>query len=216
MVFENSHHHHWWNGTCSTIGSDGFSMVFPILRTNGSWWLRDKMRIDENLSETKHGMKSTSTQVDINQSTSCSRHCKKIFLIFQKLSLVCLISASARHKGRKFTTIAKNQWFFKEGKTSFEKMSWFEYWKHAFLKVIRMSSKVLYQHCMLSRYVGIVFWMQKIQRNSSNGQFHCFHYVRKRAPCWNDLFLMETRETKTHFSQCFSPVWPKRGIPWES
>ena len=67
--------------------------------------------------------------------------------------------------------------------TSFEKMSWFEYWKHAFLKVIRMSSKVLYQHCMLSRYVGIVFWMQKIQRNSSNGQFHCFHYVRKRAPC---------------------------------
>ena len=100
--------------------------------------------------------------------------------------------------------------------TSFEKMSWFEYWKHAFLKVIRMSSKVLYQHCMLSRCVGIVFWMQKNQRNSSNGQFHCFHYVRKRAPCWNDLFLMETRETKTHFSQCFPPVWPKRGIPWES
>ena len=100
--------------------------------------------------------------------------------------------------------------------TSFEKMSWFEYWKHAFLKVIRMSSKVLYQHCMLSRCVGIVFWMQKIQRNSSNGQFHCFHYVRKRAPCWNDLFLMETRETKTHFSQWFPPVWPNRGIPWES
>ena len=58
-------------------------------------------------------MKSTSTQVDINQGTSCSRHCKKIFLIFQKLSLVCLISASARHKGRKFTTIAKNQWFLR-------------------------------------------------------------------------------------------------------
>ena len=65
--------------------------------------------------------------------------------------------------------------------TSFEKMSWFEYWKHAFLEVIRMSSKVLYQHCMLVRYVGIVFWMQKIQRNSSNSQFHCFRYVRKRA-----------------------------------
>ena len=73
----------------------------------------DKMRVNEDLSETKHGMKSTSTQVDINQGTSCSRHCKKIFLIFQKLSLVCLISASARHKGRKFTTIAKNQWFLR-------------------------------------------------------------------------------------------------------
>ena len=52
-------------------------MVFPILRTNGSRWLRvvhkneirDKMRINEDLSETKHGMKSTSTQVDINQDT---------------------------------------------------------------------------------------------------------------------------------------------------
>ena len=47
----------------------------------------------------------------------------------------------------------------------------------------------------------------KIQRNSSNSQFHCLHFVRNRAPCWRDLFLMETRETKTHFSQCFSPVW---------
>ena len=110
----------------------------------------------------------------------------------------------------------KAYWAIDADTTSFEKMSWFEYWKHAFLKVIRMSSKVLYQHCMLLRYVGIVFWMQKIQRNSSNGQFHCFHYVRKRAPCWKDLFLMETRETKTHFSQCFLLVWPKRGIPWES
>ena len=35
---------------------------------------------------------------------------KKRFLIFQKLSLVSLISASARHKDRTFTTIAKNQW----------------------------------------------------------------------------------------------------------
>ena len=41
----------------------------------------DKMSVDEDLSETKHGMKSTCTQVDINQGTSCSRHCKKIFLI---------------------------------------------------------------------------------------------------------------------------------------
>ena len=49
----------------------------------------DKMHVNEDLTETKHGMKSTSTQVDINQGTSCSRHCKKIFLIFQELSLVC-------------------------------------------------------------------------------------------------------------------------------
>ena len=44
---------------------------------------------------------------------SCSRHYKKRYLLFQKLSLVCLISASARHKGRKFTTIAKNQWLLR-------------------------------------------------------------------------------------------------------
>ena len=52
-----------------------FQWFFPILRTNGSRWLRDKMRVIEDLSETKHGMKSTSTQVDINQGTSCSRNC---------------------------------------------------------------------------------------------------------------------------------------------
>ena len=38
---------------------------------------------------------TTSTQVDINQGTSGSRHRKNIFSIFQKLSLVCLIFASA-------------------------------------------------------------------------------------------------------------------------
>ena len=74
--------------------------------------------------------------------------------------------------------ICGKSWPLEPLKTSFEKMSWFEYWKHAFLKVIKVSCKVLYQHCMLLRYVGIVFWMQKNQRNSSNGQFHCFHYVR--------------------------------------
>ena len=39
MVFENSHHHHRWFLAGSTIGNDGFSMVFPILGTNGSRWL---------------------------------------------------------------------------------------------------------------------------------------------------------------------------------
>ena len=41
------------------------------------------------------------------------------------------------------------QGVFVQHMTSFEKMSWFEYWKHAFLKVIRMGCKVLCQHCML-------------------------------------------------------------------
>ena len=27
---------------------------------------------------------------------------------------------------------------------------------------------------------------------------------------------MKTQEMKTHFSQCFPPVWPKQGIPWDS
>ena len=38
MVFENSHHHHRWFLAGSTIDSSGFSMVFPILGTNGSRW----------------------------------------------------------------------------------------------------------------------------------------------------------------------------------
>ena len=92
---------------------------------------------------------------------------KNTLLIFSHSFQVCLqLHVLIQHK------IAKSYM------TSFEKMSWFEYWKHVFLKVIRVSCKLLYQHCMLVRYVEIVFWMQKIQRNSSNGQFHCFHYVR--------------------------------------
>ena len=51
MVFENSHHHHRWFLAGSTIGSDGFSMVFPILGTNVSRWLqteiRDKLRVNK-------------------------------------------------------------------------------------------------------------------------------------------------------------------------
>ena len=53
MVFENSHHHHRWFLAGSTIGSDGFSMVFPILGTNGSQWLqteiRDKLRVNKDI-----------------------------------------------------------------------------------------------------------------------------------------------------------------------
>ena len=53
MVFENSHHHHRWFLAGSTIGSDGFSMVFPILGTNGSRWLQteicDKLRLNKDI-----------------------------------------------------------------------------------------------------------------------------------------------------------------------
>ena len=77
MVFENSHHHHRWFLAGSTIGSDGFSnfgdqwftMVSGRERFFTKNEIRDKMRVNEDLSETKHGMKSTSTQVDINQGT---------------------------------------------------------------------------------------------------------------------------------------------------
>ena len=104
-----NHWQRWFFNGFSNFEDQWFTMVTRFSQNE----ILDKMRVNEDLSETKHGMKSTSTQVDINQGTSCSRHCKKIFLIFQKLSLVCLISASARHKGRKFTTIAKNQWFLR-------------------------------------------------------------------------------------------------------
>ena len=66
--------------------------------------------------------------------------------------------------------------------TSFEKMSWFEYWKQAFLKVIRVGYKVLYQHCMLLRCVGIVFWMQKIQRKVQTANFTVFTMCSRELP----------------------------------
>ena len=104
-----NHWQRWFFNGFSNFEDQWFTMVTRFSQNE----ILDKMRVNEDLFATKHGMKSTSTQVDINQGTSCSIHCKKIFLIFQKLSLVCLISASARHKGRKFTTIAKNQWFLR-------------------------------------------------------------------------------------------------------
>ena len=68
----------------------------------------------------------------------CSRHYKKRYLLFQKLSLVCLISASARHKGRKFTTIAKNQWFFQ----FWGPMVHDGYWKGAFNNTFFLNKKI--------------------------------------------------------------------------
>ena len=53
MVIENSHHHHRWFLSGSTIGSDDFSIVFPILGTNGSQWLQteicDKLRVNKDI-----------------------------------------------------------------------------------------------------------------------------------------------------------------------
>ena len=60
----------------SNFEDQWFTMVTRFSQKNE---IRDKMRVNEDLSETKHGMKSTSTQVDINQGTSCSIHCKKYF-----------------------------------------------------------------------------------------------------------------------------------------
>ena len=52
MVFENSHHHHRWFLAGSTIGSDGFSMDFPILGTNGSRWLQTEIRDELRVNKT--------------------------------------------------------------------------------------------------------------------------------------------------------------------
>ena len=129
---------------------------------------------------------------NLNYSTFLHRNLKFALFSVAKYVLFRFTQALFRRDLHTFAwrkNVWGQKWWFKDFAsafsfmTSFEKMSWFEYWKHAFLKVIRVSCKVLYQHCMLLRYVEIVFWMQKIQRNSSNGQFHCFHYVRKRAPC---------------------------------
>ena len=71
-------------------------------KTNMAWKLKN------------WSMKTEHSQVDIKKGTSCSIKTLWFFLkIVQKLSLICLISASARHKGRKFTTIAKSQWFLR-------------------------------------------------------------------------------------------------------
>ena len=55
IVFEKFYHHHQWFLVGSTIGYDGFSMVFPILRTNGSQWLQteicDKLRVNKDVKK---------------------------------------------------------------------------------------------------------------------------------------------------------------------
>ena len=64
--------------------------VNKYVKNRNSWQLDTVYLKPEN----KHGMKTEHSQVDIKQGTSCSRH-SNFFKILQKLSLVCLISASA-------------------------------------------------------------------------------------------------------------------------
>ena len=90
-------------------------------------------------------------------------------------------------------------------KTSFEKMSWFEYWKQAFLKVIRVGYKVLYQHCMLLRCVGIVFWMQKIQRKVQTANFTVFTMCGRELPAEKTYFWWKLEKRKRIFLNDFHP-----------
>ena len=87
--------------------------------------------------------------------------------------------------------------------TSFEKMSWFEHWKHAFLKVIRVSCKVLYQHCMLLRYVGIVFWMQKNQRSVQTANFTVFTTCGRELPVEKTYLWWKLKKRKRIFLTVF-------------
>ena len=114
-----NHWQRWFFNGFSNFGDQWLTMVtgresliMRFLFTKNE--IRNKMRVNKDVkNRNKHGMKTENTQVDINQGTSCWRHSiKKRFLILQKLSLVCLISASARQR-QKFTTIAKNQLFLR-------------------------------------------------------------------------------------------------------
>ena len=75
--------------------------------------IRDKMRVYKDVKNRNALCPKLIGTLELINRDPCSRHYKKRYLLFQKLSLVCLISASARHKGRKFTTIAKNQWLLR-------------------------------------------------------------------------------------------------------
>ena len=75
--------------------------------------IRDKMRVYKDVNNRNALCPKLIGTLELINRDPCSRHYKKRYLLFQKLSLVCLISASARHKGRKFTTMTKNQWLLR-------------------------------------------------------------------------------------------------------
>ena len=74
----------------------------------------------------------------INLFLSNVPHCQQISHLFIIVlsALACFISASARHKGKKFTTIAKNQWFLKvtiaiDGLVVAQQLHW-DHWDNFF------------------------------------------------------------------------------------
>ena len=56
-------------------------------------------------------------------------------------------------------------------------MSWYEYWKWVKVKVVKWCQKKWNEHNLMYICHKQCEIMQKIRRISSNGQFHCFHYV---------------------------------------
>ena len=117
-----------WNGDGCFLPTMEWRWSLKILTItiDGSWqdqplatmvWMeiniRDKMRVYKDVNNRNALCPKLIGTLELINRDPCSRHYKKRYLLFQKLSLVCLISASARHKGRKFTTIAKNQWLLR-------------------------------------------------------------------------------------------------------
>ena len=57
-------------------------------------------------------------------------------------------------------------------------MSWYESCKWVKVKVVKWCQKKWNEHNLMYICHKQCEIMHNIQRNSSNGQFHCFHYVR--------------------------------------
>ena len=82
MVFENSHHHHRWFLAGSTIGSNGFSMVFqfwgPMVH-NGFW-----KRAFNNAFFSSQTMKFA-TKCALMKMSKTEMHCVKNFSVHQSI-----------------------------------------------------------------------------------------------------------------------------------
>ena len=66
-------------------------------------------------------------------------------------------------------------------------------------------------------------WHRTGKKNPSRTipTIHLCHIVLYCVIVWVVILFIQQNwkkswQTKTHFSQCFPIVWPKRGIPWES
>ena len=112
IVFEKFYHHHQWFLVGSTIGYDGFSMVFPILRTNGSQWLQteicDKLRVNKDVKKLKCELSIYFSQMFYIFSQS------HIFFTRTCAVSICLFDINFSQTYRqKITTITLNQWFLR-------------------------------------------------------------------------------------------------------